>query len=124
MIRRLIDYIRTPDAYHGRPWAYLANQIGHTAIGAAMAAVAPTAGTLALILLYAALIELPQAAFWGGSISDGVEDTAHVTGGALAVCFGWPALILSGLLIAAGIALRIEQSQSTTLFHQRKKNAG
>ncbi len=109
MIRRLIDYISTPDAYHGRPWAYLANQVGHTALGALLAGL-PVANGLIVILIYIALIEMPQATLWGGSVSDGIEDTAHVTAGALAVATGWPVLILSGLVIAAGVAWRIEET--------------
>ena len=95
MIRRLINYIRSPDAYPGRPWAYLANQVGHTALGALLVGL-PVANGLVIILIYIALIELPQATLWGGSVSDGIEDTAHVAAGVLAVTTGWSVLILLG----------------------------
>jgi len=106
MIRRLIDYIRTPDAYPGRPWAYAANQAGHVLIGAGAAWL--TGHWLIAVPIYFAAIEAPQVLFWGGDWADGLEDTAHVTSGALAVALGAPMLAVSVLVIAAGMAGRRE----------------
>lgn len=53
-----------------------------------------TGNWLAAAAVYAAMIEAPQLVLWGGDWSDGLEDAAHDSAGALA---------------AAGIARRIEE---------------
>lgn len=106
MIRWLIGYLSTPSAYPGRPWAYAANQLGHLLIG--LIAAYLTGGWIATVALYVVMIEAPQLVWWGGEWSDGIEDVAHVAAGALALVVGWQVLVLSGLIIAAGVAWRIE----------------
>lgn len=106
MIRCLRDYLTSPSAFVRRPWAYAANQIGHITVGALGAHL--TGSWLAAVAIYCLLIEAPQIVLWGGDWSDGLEDAAHFAAGALAVTFGWPVLVVSVLVIAAGIAWRIE----------------
>lgn len=118
MILWLRDYLTTPSGFPRRPWAYAANQIGHILVGALVAHL--TGNWLAAVAIYCLLIEAPQLALWGGDWSDGIEDTAHASAGALAIAAGWPALIVSGLIIAAGIAWRIEERGGLAAAQRRR----
>lgn len=101
----LRDYLRTPSAFDGQPWGYALNQVGHCCLGMCIGWLSG-GQIVAAILIYALLIEVPQHLRWQGALSDGLEDTAHVTAGALAGAYGWPAIIVSWLIICSGIALR------------------
>ena len=105
-MRWLLDYLRTPSAFDRMPLAYVANQVGHCCLGMCIGWLSGGQIVVA-VLIYALLIEVPQYLRWQGTLSDGLEDTAHVTAGALAGAYGWPAIIVSWLIICSGIALRV-----------------
>lgn len=100
MIRRLIALWTEPDAFRSDPRGYALNQLGHVALGAGAALVAPWWAVLAI---YVAAVELPQWLWFGGDADDGAEDSAFVLAGALLLP---GALVLAGLMLAAGVLVR------------------
>ena len=108
-IRWLARLWRTPSDFEGAPWEYAINQLGHGyLIGGLPAAIWGPEALLPLILVYLALVELPQLVLWRGQVADGIEDAAHVATVAVAVAYGlWPALAAHGLFVAAGTVARM-----------------
>ena len=110
MIRWLLNLWRTPSAFKEKPWSYALNQLGHGyVIGGLPAMIWGPPALLPLVLIYVAIVELPQLVFWKGELSDGIEDTAHVAIVAVAVAHGvWPVLAAHALFVAAGTVARMQ----------------
>lgn len=108
-IRWLIGLWRTPSDFKGAPWEYALNQLGHGyLIGGLPVLIWGPDALLPLILVYLAVVELPQIVLWQGQIADGLEDAAHVATVAVAVAYGvWPALGAHVLFVAAGTVARM-----------------
>lgn len=109
MIRWLLNLWRTPSAFKGSPWPYALNQLGHGyVIGGLPAALWGPPALVPLLMVYLAVVELPQLLFWRGELADGIEDTAHVATVAVAIAYGvWPALAAHALFVAAGTVARM-----------------
>ena len=109
MIAWLLEQWQTPSDFKGSPLGYALNQLGHGyLIGGIPALIWGPEALLPLILVYLAVVELPQIVFWRGQIADGLEDAAHVATVAVAVAYGvWPALGAHVLFVAAGTVGRM-----------------
>ena len=110
----LLKLWTAPSAFKGDARGYVLNQLGHGyIIGGIPAALWGPVAILPLIVLYLVIVELPQAVLWGGSVGDGVEDTAHVATVGVAVAYGvWPALGAHMLFIIAGAIARSRKGGS------------
>lgn len=110
MIRWLLNLWRTPSSFPGQPWRYAANQLGHGYLIGALPIVLWGPCTLVpAILVYVALVELPQILWWRGKLADGIEDAAHVATVAVAFAYGvWPVLAAHALFVAAGTVGRMQ----------------
>lgn len=106
----LLTLWRTPSDFAGEPWKYAINQLGHGyLIGGLPVLILGPAALAPLILVYLALVELPQLVLWRGKLADGLEDTAHVATVAVAIAHGlWPALAAHALFVAAGTVARMK----------------
>jgi hypothetical protein len=113
-IRWLGRLWRTPSDFEGSPLEYALNQIGHGyLIGGVPALIWGPAALLPLVLVYLAVVELPQLVFWRGRVADGLEDAAHVATVAVAVAYGaWPALAAHALFVAAGTVARMNVGET------------
>lgn len=109
MLNWLLKLWTSPSAFKGDARGYLLNQLGHGyLIGGLPAAFWGPPALLPLLALYLAIVELPQVLWWGGTLADGFEDTAHVATVAVAVAYGvWPALAAHLLFVAAGTVARM-----------------
>ena len=97
----MLKWLLTLSAFEGDPRGFALNQIGHVALGAALAW---ALGPMAAVMLYAAWEGLHLSL--GGTVWDGFEDMAFVTAGVLALTTPATALIIAALFLAAGVARR------------------
>lgn len=110
-LRWLYRLWTTPSDFLGDAGGYAMNQIGHGyAIGGTAAWFWGPPVLVPLVILYLAIVELPQLLLWGGDLADGIEDTAHVATVAVAVAYGiWPGLLAHLLFVIAGALARLER---------------
>ena len=97
----MLQWLLTPSDFEGDPRGFLANQIGHLMLGAALAWL--IGGWLAI----AACLAWEAVHLWrGGSWWDGTEDFAFVAAGVASVAV-WPwAWAVAAPFLAAGILRR------------------
>lgn len=97
----MLQWLLTPSAFEGDPKGFALNQIGHVALGAALAWALGPLGALALCALWeGAHLGL------GGTLWDGLEDAGFVAAGVLALTTPVSALALAALFLGAGVARR------------------
>lgn len=104
----LRDLLTQPDDFAGDPKGYAKNQAGHMAIGSGAALFLAWLSLPVWIAfaVYAAW-ELIQIAEYGAKESDGLEDFAFFTAGAL---LSIQVAALGALFLAAGIIRRTEET--------------
>jgi hypothetical protein len=100
-VRAAVDWLLTPDDFEGDPTGFALNQIGHIALGAALAWLA---GPIPVLVGYLAWEMLH---LWrGGSLWDGIEDYGFVAAGVLSLAL-WPwAWAVAAPFLASGTLRR------------------
>lgn len=97
----MLKWLLTPDDFAGDPRGYALNQIGHIALGAALAWLIGWPAALALCLGWE-VVHLSR----GGTLADSAEDYGFVAAGVLAVAATPVAVAVAAPFLAAGLLAR------------------
>lgn len=97
----MLKWLLTPDSFPGDWRGYALNQIGHVALGAALAWALGLPAALALCLGWEA-VHFSR----GGTLADGAEDYGFVAAGAVAITVVPVALAVALPFLIAGILSR------------------